>query len=917
MEDPEFREYLDGLRKQPNHELHRFAMAFQNSSANQWLASADTPADSVEKFRQMMAEWFRRKHATRAGKIVEAPWSAAGISSPRTELIPQRLFRTLGRICQMHGASFKELLGENGLPFREAGLAQEDCHPRFIACLLRLGDLLDLDDNRFCPVMQRVTGDHRPNLTKAHEDKHAGMRHLRIDPEHIELSAECETVDGYIEAFKWFDWLRQELQDQMANWRDIAPNRSLGLLPTLGPATVRLSGQTQILQEGERPQFSIDGSKAKELLQGANLYSDSFACVRELLQNAVDSTLLNIWITEGKGSEKENWNSPQDETIIKLFSSANIDVKLAEITERTTSNDNKSVWRLTITDRGTGISKSDLAHMLHIGGSYRNSIRQREIKSMPEWMKPSGAFGIGLQSAFMLTDCISFETKSIFTNEILSIKMFSPTGPREGMVLLNVLPFDLSRKSGTTISLEFELDRVSTRWSVSMYETQSFKAQLLESFDPVLDTSFPYEAAALADRVSQFSAHSLIPITTDVDLPGIENNSIILQSSNENDEPWWNFVRSGENIANIRYRPTGLQNDQRELSVYFRGQSFRFQNFSLPHVSVEMDILSGTAGSWLTFSRDNVNPAARPVLREAIISLLEESVRTDMKSGVFTNLDVIEKGKISLFLEAMSIRYSGPWDELARKFEDLWLNLRPDSGKESFEEIFAKETVNIGVLSLSSARNETQNRFDILLDDSRSNELFNIIAKTWLKKQNRHIKAIGPIYDDETQKANELKGHNIIPIRPTVFSYELNRNESELYSDDALAAQLEFCARNVVTNRRYILQVKNEWSTLHINDPLSINANYLFDVNWTSCNYILLPFLFKRTYRAEHAHIEASEEQIKRLATWIQPRLKSARSLYDVQSDYWQLIRHIDQNVMGQRTFNSRWRNARGLPAEN
>lgn len=54
----------------------------------QCFAGADTPMEAMDKFRQLMSEWFRQQHAGRASEIVQAPWSSAGISSPRTELIP-------------------------------------------------------------------------------------------------------------------------------------------------------------------------------------------------------------------------------------------------------------------------------------------------------------------------------------------------------------------------------------------------------------------------------------------------------------------------------------------------------------------------------------------------------------------------------------------------------------------------------------------------------------------------------------------------------------------------------------------------------------------------------------------------------------------------------------------------------------
>lgn len=400
--DNNFLQYIEQIRNEPNHELHRFCLSFNSLDISLCFAGADTPLDAVDKFRQLMAEWFRRQHASRASTIIQAPWENAGISSPRTELIPARLFKLLGRVCYMHGLPFKDLLAPNGLPYREAGLAQEDCHPRFVACLLRMGDLLDLDDNRFCPVMKHIAGENRPSLSKAHEDKHAGIYHLRVDRKRIEITSECKTVDGYLEAFKWFDWLKQEMQDQMSHWQDIVPSREFGLLPTLGNIEVRLSGKQQLLNEGQRPQFSLDNKQATKLLS-ESLYSSKYHCIRELLQNAVDATLLKLWLVNEK-APADTWKSPTTAKVI--LQSSEVAVFLEEIESDTDTPLDKSRWKLTITDQGTGISRDDLTYMLRIGGSQANLSRQQKIKQMPEWMKPSGTFGIGFQSVFLMCDVV-------------------------------------------------------------------------------------------------------------------------------------------------------------------------------------------------------------------------------------------------------------------------------------------------------------------------------------------------------------------------------------------------------------------------------------------------------------------------------------------------------------------------------
>ena len=425
-----FKDYLAELSRNEHHELHQLASQFDASNPCQCFAGAHSPVDAVDKFRQLMAEWFRRQHARRASDVVQSPWQTIGLNSPRTELIPSRLFRLLGQICLMHGSDFNTMMEH--LPFREAGMAQEDCHPRFVACLLRLGDLLDLDDNRFCPVMQHIAGDNRPALSKAHEAKHQSIRHLRMDRDRIEVSAECEDIDSYLETWKWFDWLKQEMQQQMSRWSDIAPCRKLGLLPTLGELSVS-SKTHKILHPGQRPQFRIEGKPAMELLQGSNLYSNQLFFIQEFVQNAIDATLIRIWLTDGKkdpGAWENPLNSIPQQILHDPLNAVNVNILLAyqNYKEGTLS------CTVTISDNGTGVREEDLSYMLEIGRSQDNIFRQRIIQGMPEWMRPAGIFGIGLQSAFLEANTIRLKTKNIFDNKFLVVDMYNPIGKELGLV---------------------------------------------------------------------------------------------------------------------------------------------------------------------------------------------------------------------------------------------------------------------------------------------------------------------------------------------------------------------------------------------------------------------------------------------------------------------------------------------------
>jgi Histidine kinase-, DNA gyrase B-, and HSP90-like ATPase len=789
-----------------------------------------------------------------------------------------------------------------------------------VACLLRMGDLLDLDDNRFCPVMQRISGENRSKISKAHEDKHAGISHLRIDRERIEISAECETIDGYLETFKWFGWLKQEIQDQMANWQDIVPNRDLGLLPTLGSITVRLGGELQILKEGQRPQFGVDDEKAIELLQGNNLYSTKFACVRELLQNAIDATLLSLWLTKKNNISSEDWESPFSHYSKELLKSAHVTVDLVE-TPSVDVNTGKTVWTLTITDQGTGISQADLAYMLRIGGSQRNTQRQNMINAMPEWMKPSGAFGIGIQSVFLLCDEITLITKSIFTNEILQVTMHNPTGSKEGLVLLKLLDNDISRSHGTTIEIRLQLDTFAKSWSISYGDQDSIASQFVNSMDPVLDCTFPFEAAQMADQIQAFAAKSPLRIkanltTTDKNYDVMADATPINEVSDE-----WKFVKTndGHELA-IMYRPTGpYYHPHNMLKTYYRGQPFEYKGGDFPHVRVAVDLMSGKAGTWLNANRDKLAPDAEKVFAQTILSGLEQQVRIDIENSCNCELlSIANRPAYSFFLEAMARRYGEPWVSLAKEIADSWLDLSC-SETNKFRDYFETDSWIIG--EEASHGEPPLIGCDLLIRPSWGGYTLSVILNEWLKNDTRTVQVIVP--EAPSTGASAVAGTpqstgNTIAIHAQDTAkyrliYQLKKGSQLPYSPQALAARLAGAIRETAGNRRFILNCDDRWSCLFLKPDTSVNASPLFNVFPRDAKFVLLPFLYRSYDLGGGRSIECTDEQLNALCKWVVPHLVTLASVSDIHKAYEELITYIDDEIMQQSSLWDVWKRARGL----
>lgn len=907
IQSEDFKDFIAVLRQSPHHDLFRFASSFDPSSLANCFLGADSPADAVSRFNELMAEWFRRKHPARAEAMVKEPWSTAGISSPRTELMPARLFRVLGRICQMHGASFEELLSLDGLPFKEAGMANEDCHPRFVACLLRMGDLLDLDDNRFCPVLQRMAGNDRSSTSKAHEDKHQAIRHLRIDRDRIEVSAECRTIPGYLEASRWFDWLKEETQNQMAHWQEIAPSRELGLLPTLGSLTVSLSGDLQILQKGERPQFGVDEKSVVSLLQGSNLYGSAFPCVRELLQNAVDATLLSIWVKESRHTSVDDWVSPT--SCDQLRAASPVRIELIE-TEGSVNEDGKAGWLLRIVDGGTGISSADLLHMLRIGGSQKNASRQRLIRGMPEWMKPSGAFGIGFQSAFLLSDCIRITTKSIFSNETLELELHSPLGPNEGLVLARRMPNDVGQAYGTTLEIRFELDRFAKSWKApsSLRDDDSVAAKLARSMDPLLDDAFPYDAGRIVDEVVDFGRNSPIRVACSF-LPLTKERVTVLGEREA--EVGWRFLPNVlGHCVDFRYQPHRDQFMGHHSRFLYRGQRFKCDVVYLPHVIIEINLLSGGAGTWLSANRDRLAPKAEDEIRAVVQEALRQAVEADMRSsGELVSNTPEYLADLSLFLHAMALSTGDPWDRFALQTGDAWKDvevigssIRECFGKSDW--LFAKELdANSGLLGLCDAS----------VGGRHAGALLVLALLAWKKEKNGSVQVLS-VGDLRQSSSIDAEGSARLAWdaqrsldtqrRSPVLSFSLRSQPR--YSEAAFVEHL-VQATNSYQTCRYLVTIEDErWQGLALRNDFQLQAVWLISPCDSGPAVMLLPYLFS------NGRAQATESQIARISARIQPLLAEELAIDEIKKIYRDLIAYVDDElIVPASEYYDKWRAAR------
>lgn len=186
----EFIEFFKEILEDTKSGLYPFACQFNIIDNKIRLKSDVFNLETNDAVKYILAEFFRWNHADRSKHIINNPISEFQLLSPRG-VIPQRIIEILSNICSCHTKDFADVMA---LPFCEVGIDTEDAHPRFIACLLRIGDLLDLDNNRFSEVILS-TLTKIPIDTLNHKAKHLSIKHFRVDRERIEISANCKDYE--------------------------------------------------------------------------------------------------------------------------------------------------------------------------------------------------------------------------------------------------------------------------------------------------------------------------------------------------------------------------------------------------------------------------------------------------------------------------------------------------------------------------------------------------------------------------------------------------------------------------------------------------------------------------------------------------------------------------------------------------
>lgn len=596
-------------------ELSKFCKALSESKSSLDFSDYD---DKYHFLIFVYSEFLRKNHAERAEDSIISPSSTIKTDLPRNYLIPNRLWYLLSEICKVHGKNNEQILE---LPYQENGIGDDVCHPRFIAAMLRLGDLLDIDSNRFVPSTFSMINS-LPIESKAHKGKHDGIKHLLVTPNNLSIKGVYTDIEAYLQAEKWFNLLRDEIEFSTLKWDKIDPKPSIGRLPSIDLIEAKLEGQI-ILKEGSRPQFDLDREKILDLVKGSNIYEGAYDALRELIQNSIDATLLRL------SYEKQRSNSEFPHNTFELRE----ELKKFPINVLLTKQENKAdkvIWEIKITDEGIGLSLEDIQFLLKLGSSRRNKKRKKLNDWLPNWAKPSGSFGIGFHSIFSYSKNVTLITRHPESSQVYELNFDINEANSEARVIVKQNISEYLPLPGTELIFNIEIDKLPKSIKFGLFDDRN----VIFNYDFIKDDEIEYIPMKMISVAQRLAEMSLCSFSI--------NNSITksLSSEEKNSNAPIYFDKS-EGIE-ITFLAANL--GESRTDVTFKGANAQ-SNFTIPILTLSVNILAGDAKDYLELNRNKLTLNGNKKINSTIYKSIKNNIDEWMSDKKY---DFI-KGFLSLY----------------------------------------------------------------------------------------------------------------------------------------------------------------------------------------------------------------------------------------------------------------------------
>jgi len=366
------------------------------------ICSGTPSSDDLCRATRLTAHYCRHRHND---------WSAEWIrqNAPKTSNetgAPLGTFADwvdeLIRLCRSHHYGSSELLSKEFHP-RLVGQPGQVLHLRYLACVLRVADVMEFDPERTPQVLLSHRDVDPTSVIYWHKDHAISPK---MEDGQIILSARPDTARLYRAVEETIDQIDHEL----ALCRRLADDTHFEICPGLTETQPHAWRLKATVHRDLKPKpdtfvyinsaFRPNTEKILQIFSGIELYGDPRAAVRELIQNSFDA------VRELVAYQRLRRPQPADRGLEEELSRLHrVELRLEQR--------NDGFW-LICSDTGVGMNKQIIEkHLLVSGQSRRHDIAALERRCLEAGFTTgrTGQFGIGVLSYFMIADRLRLATR--------------------------------------------------------------------------------------------------------------------------------------------------------------------------------------------------------------------------------------------------------------------------------------------------------------------------------------------------------------------------------------------------------------------------------------------------------------------------------------------------------------------------
>ena len=432
---------------------------------------------------------MRSKHPVNAAVAIDEYFNKALFTLKNKE----RIKTIVTYICKAHGLDLDAMYKDPEFYVVDT-INGDNVRNSILSVFLRIGDLLDLDEERTSWLALKLFPEVFSEEAKAHNIRHLNVQKYRCDSESLDIEVKVHNITEYKIWNEWLGYLDKDI---------LYANTYLKKEKISFPALSKsIKKDDNADFDVEEIRFELDDKGGIWEIISQSIYTNEFDFVREVIQNAIDATLVDTYLNDSIPIEQpspRSWELSYRATPVFVCYSA--DKQL-----------------LYVIDNGIGMNNSDLKRFLFkvSGTGYRDT--NKRIFPFPSIAK----YGIGFVSCLINAEKIEIYTAKESSEHIQKVTL--ETGINQAFI--EKIPSD--GYIGTALSIKLKHQYSFDRIRDYIFETFKYPSveiccidiDILSVNADRLDTSNtlnyctgrPYKLIDCIERIQQIKERATRPV---------------------------------------------------------------------------------------------------------------------------------------------------------------------------------------------------------------------------------------------------------------------------------------------------------------------------------------------------------------------------------------------------------------------